>query len=98
MVKQTVGGEKFTNIAPSGYTVEWDESKCKACGACVEACNVFYALARTDGGKPSFKAELCHGCGVCIEKCPNGARKLIRDESARGLIPLDIDLAKELLG
>ena len=98
LVKQTVGGEKYTNMTPSGYAVEWDEEKCTACGTCVGVCNVFYALTQTNGGKPGLKAELCHGCGVCVEKCPNGARKLIRDESARGLIPLDIDLAKELLG
>jgi Pyruvate/2-oxoacid:ferredoxin oxidoreductase delta subunit len=98
LVKKTVGGEKYRIITPSGYLVEVDEDKCKACGTCVKACSVFYALSQTDGEKPACKVELCHGCGVCVEKCPNGARVLVRDKSATGLVPLDLDLAKEMLG
>ncbi len=83
-------------IIPSGYVVEVDEDKCVACGTCVKACNIFYALSQVDGEKPVYDVKSCKGCGVCVEKCPQGARTLVMDGS-KGL-PLDIDMAKERLG
>lgn len=88
--------DRVSIIIPSGYTVQVDEDKCVACGTCVKACNVFYALSQVDGEKPVYDVALCKGCGVCVEKCPQGARTMVLDES-KGL-PLDIDMAKERLG
>jgi NAD-dependent dihydropyrimidine dehydrogenase PreA subunit len=97
IVKQIAGGEKYTNIAPSGYTVRIDEAKCTGCGECVKACNIFCAITQEDGKKPVYHPELCKGCGVCVEKCPSGARELLWEAGAAGAIPLDLDIVREML-
>jgi len=89
------GGEELSNIIPSGYTVRHDESKCEQCGKCVETC-MFDAIERDEYGKPVYNREACMGCGLCVEHCREGARSLALDKD--GLLPLDIDLARELLG
>ncbi len=97
LVKSIAGGEKYSNIAPSGYRVSVDEEKCGGCGECIKACSVFGAVARGEDGKPRYDRSLCKGCGVCVEKCPAGARELVWDREAGGPIPLDLDIAKEML-
>lgn len=48
-----------------------DESKCIACGACVQFCE-YNALVRL-GKVVMLFPELCHGCGGCTIVCPQRA-------------------------
>ncbi|MHB8055949.1 MAG: 4Fe-4S binding protein, partial [Candidatus Aminicenantales bacterium] len=73
-------------LAPSGYVVSVDRSKCRGCGACVGLCP-FKAL-RMEGGKLIVDEMKCMGCGVCVSKCERDAPALVRDE--RKGVPLDI--------
>jgi len=58
----------------SGPEIVVIESRCIACGACVEAC----PLALPDGVTGGFAAERasCTACGACVEACPSEARQL----------------------
>jgi len=53
-----------------------DDSKCKACGTCVERCH-FGARSIKDG-KLAFDKDLCFGCGLCTSTCPNKAISLVQ--------------------
>ncbi|AKN29695.1 (4Fe-4S)-binding protein [Clostridium carboxidivorans P7] len=46
---------------------KFEESKCKACGACVKVCKAG-ALDKVEG-KTKFNEEKCLGCGKCINAC-----------------------------
>jgi len=89
------GGEELSNIIPSGYRVQYEESKCEQCGKCVETC-MFDAIAPDEYGKPVYNQEACMGCGLCVEHCQQEARSLELEKD--GLVPLDLDLAREILG
>ncbi|MBN2443876.1 MAG: 4Fe-4S binding protein [Spirochaetales bacterium] len=54
-------------LSPMGI----DETKCTACGKCVEACN-YNALALIKDSVLFFK-NLCHICGACTIVCPQNA-------------------------
>jgi len=53
-----------------------DETKCRACGTCVEICQ-FHAPQIVEREPGFFSAEinasLCKGCGTCASWCPSGA-------------------------
>jgi len=53
--------------------VKIDESKCDACGSCVEACPVD-ALTLKD--KAVVNEDECIDCGTCVDECPNEAIEL----------------------
>ncbi|NMM64989.1 4Fe-4S binding protein [Clostridium sp. P21] len=46
---------------------KFEESKCKACGACIKVCKSG-ALDKVDG-KTKVYSEKCLGCGKCINAC-----------------------------
>lgn len=87
------GGDTFSNMIPSGYSVVIDPAACVACGECERVC-IFGAA--TSGGTAVVDQALCMGCGLCVERCAGGARSLERDDS-KGY-PLDMDFIKEELG
>ena len=78
-------------LAPSGYSMQRDESKCKNCGKCAEAC-MFGAITFQDK-KLGFQYEKCMGCGVCASQCPRDAIALTLDPK-KG-IPMDVKLIAE---
>jgi ferredoxin len=96
LAQQIKGAQDICMYVPSGYIVEHDADKCELCGNCAAACH-FGAIEISDG-EYLYNPGRCYGCGLCVGKCENNALGLIYEESARGLIPLDIDLAKEILG
>ena len=96
LARKIKGGQDISMYVPSGYTVEYDAEKCKLCGTCARICN--FGAIEVSGGVRAYHPEKCYGCGLCVENCPNGALSLVYVESDKGLIPLDIDLAKEILG
>ena len=66
-------------IVSSNWIMDVDPSKCKGCGACVEACPVS-AIALVEDGEGGGKRRravrdetLCLGCGVCYSACKFGA-------------------------
>lgn len=72
-------------LVSSGYVSQLEETRCIACGACVQACP-FEAIALN--GQVTIDGTTCMGCGVCVAACPEGALSLVRDESKPA--PLEI--------
>jgi len=59
-----------------GYTVSVDESRCRGCGRCLQACPYQAISFRKNGlgGSHAVVDEaLCKGCGNCISVCPSDA-------------------------
>jgi len=50
-----------------------DETKCVACGICVEACRFRMIALAPDGGRKAVKCDLCDGEPACVRYCPQGA-------------------------
>ncbi|RJP32984.1 MAG: hypothetical protein C4536_04500 [Actinobacteria bacterium] len=96
MAQKIKGAQDISQYVPSGYTVEHDTAKCELCGTCVESCH--FGAIEIVGGIRVYHPEKCYGCELCVEKCSEGALSLVYKETDRGLIPLDIDLAREILG
>lgn len=96
LAQRIKGAQDIRMYAPSGYTVEHGVEACALCGSCAEACH--FGAIEFAGGERTYHPERCYGCGICVERCENGALSLVYEESGEGLIPLDIDLAKEILG
>lgn len=74
-------GKLKDGFAPSRYQAVVDPTKCKACGLCVENCNVHASSLKQypDGTTKAWvDPDICMGCGCCVVNCPNGARKLIQ--------------------
>jgi len=94
LAQKIKGAQDLCMYAPSGYKVEHDADMCDLCGACVEICN-FGAVEITDGALV-YHPERCYGCELCVERCARGALTLTLEEG--GLMPLDMDLVKEMLG
>ena len=70
--------------------LQWIESRCIACGLCLDACPR-NALSPAGEGL-SIDRALCEGCGTCAEACPSTALELmgrswrvieLADEAAR---------------
>ena len=63
----------------SARPIVYDETRCIACNACVETCQVDVLLPNAEKGKPpvvAFPGE-CYYCGCCVMACPmEGAIRL----------------------
>lgn len=94
LARKIKGGQDISMYAPSGYTAEHDAEKCGLCGACVTVCN--FDAVEIAGGVRVRHPERCCGCGLCVENCPRGALTLTVGEG--GLLPLDMDLVRDILG
>jgi NAD-dependent dihydropyrimidine dehydrogenase PreA subunit len=96
--KATLLSQKFDkNIkqySESGYSVNYDSSKCTLCGKCAEICP-FKAVSIKNGAY-LYDIKACMGCGLCVEHCPESALDLYRDPDK--LLPLDIELLKNEMG
>ena len=86
--------KNLSNIAPSGYSVAYDASKCKSCQKCGETC-MFKAIAFSPDNTRIYDSAACMGCGLCTEKCSQQALSLVRDQSKGD--PLDVDTLREKL-
>lgn len=93
LVRGIKGAEGISQYAPSGYKVAHDPGRCRGCGGCAEACH-FGAVEFGEGGR-AYRPEKCYGCELCVERCPEGALSLFLPED--GLLPLDLELAREML-
>ena len=62
-------------VTVSGAVCEVLESKCMACGSCIDACAYQAIEFRTtkQGKKATVNPVLCKGDGLCNAKCPTGA-------------------------
>lgn len=94
LVQKIKGAEDLSQYAASGYSVRWDEEKCKLCGDCRDTCN--FSAVEIKDEKRTYRMDACLGCELCVENCEQGALTLVWEEA--GLIPLDIDIVKEKLG
>jgi Fe-S-cluster-containing hydrogenase component 2 len=84
---------KLTMNAPSGYTVEFNEKKCKWHGNCADVCPVEAIKVDKTNKKWIYDKDVCLGCELCVEHCPEKALSIIRDSSKP--VPLDIDIVKK---
>jgi ferredoxin len=66
-------------VAKSPFVLQVDDSRCQACGSCLEACQ-FDAL--TMELTATVSERRCVGCGVCVPTCPEDALALIRRPNA----------------
>jgi len=94
IARKLTGGAPLTNVAPSGYRVVIDEDVCVECGQCSEICK-FGAMRRDAAGVRSYDFAECLGCGLCVEHCQAGGLRLEIDSDKS--LPLDLDLAREIL-
>jgi Pyruvate/2-oxoacid:ferredoxin oxidoreductase delta subunit len=62
-----------------------DESKCVACGACVDRC--LFDAREIIGGSLVTHSDRCIGCGLYVSTCPTHAITLI-DKDSKSLSPL----------
>jgi NAD-dependent dihydropyrimidine dehydrogenase PreA subunit len=58
-----------------------DDSKCKNCHKCIEACPVKYCIDGS-GDKIRINHDRCIGCGRCIDACSHRARFPLDDSEA----------------
>ncbi|PKL37234.1 MAG: hypothetical protein CVV44_16505 [Spirochaetae bacterium HGW-Spirochaetae-1] len=79
-----------TMTMKSGYSVKWDEKKCKKCGTCIKTCN--FGNIKLDKNGRIYDQKECMGCELCVEHCPNGALTLFIDKAKP--LPLDMDYVK----
>jgi indolepyruvate ferredoxin oxidoreductase alpha subunit len=56
-------------------TIVVDQSKCKGCGWCIEACE-YGAISLHPGTKKAIVCDMCNGDPVCIQWCPESALSL----------------------
>ncbi len=88
---QTAGGEKVSNMIPSGYLADFDESICSGCGTCEGVC-MFDAMKRRKDGTRDYEPSACMGCGLCMEHCTTGTIRM-RHDKTKGT-PLNLDLLR----
>jgi len=81
-------------IAPSGYSVDHDASRCRLCRQCSEVC-MFKAISFSPDNVRIYDRDVCMGCGLCAERCEQQALSLVRDQSKGD--PLDVDALREKL-
>ena len=64
----------------SDGVVHLDKSSCICCMKCAEACPFGAIYSHTDVDYP-IKCDMCGGQPQCVAKCPNGALRLIPEQS-----------------
>ena len=51
-------------------------SKCKHCGACIDACPML--CIEKENGRVYVDEKACMGCGLCLDECPHHAITLVK--------------------
>jgi len=73
-------------IVTEGMINQVDETLCRACGECENAC-IFEAISvkETSGGRQRAMVieALCQGCGMCNVACPTGAASVAHFKDAQ---------------
>jgi len=73
----------------SNYRALIDMNLCKACGVCLERCQMEAIVAESGGYR--VDSGRCIGCGLCATKCKPGAAKLLKKEKLT-VPPLNTEL------
>ncbi|MCU0848282.1 MAG: 4Fe-4S binding protein [Spirochaetes bacterium] len=84
--------KKLSMTAKSGYSVKFNESRCKWHGNCAEVCPMNAIKVNKTEKKFLYDREICIGCGLCLENCPEKALSFYRDPEKP--VPLDINIVK----
>jgi len=77
----------YNPVHTSNFIPVLDDSDCKGCGKCVNACPV-EALSLVSANSPEkkkkkkliFSEDKCLGCGVCIRTCSQKSLKMKQKE------------------
>ncbi|MDH7509158.1 MAG: 4Fe-4S binding protein [Methanomassiliicoccales archaeon] len=83
-----------------GLRIEIDKNLCRGCGACIKKNVCFVDAIHIENDSARIRQDLCKGCARCVEFCPNGAIKLIIEDSSfveasiRRIAPL-VDIESE---
>ncbi len=80
--------KSLSMTADSGYSINYDDDKCKKCNTCEKTCS-FDSITFNDNIR-KYDKEKCLGCGLCIESCPESALSQYIDSSKP--LPLDLDM------
>ena len=77
----------------SSFRVELDASKCKACGLCVNRCQMDALSMDKQGEAVRLDPDRCIGCGLCVTACPTQALSMVRkSENELRKVPLRSEL------
>ncbi len=70
------------SLTVEGVVSQVDESMCRGCGECVEACpyNAIELVDQDNKKVARVIAALCKGCGSCAVACPTGAASILNYE------------------
>jgi NAD-dependent dihydropyrimidine dehydrogenase PreA subunit len=85
--------KKLSMTIKSGYSVQFNEKKCKWHGTCAEVCPVEAIKVDKASRTWSYDRNTCIGCELCVESCPDKALKFYRDPDKP--VPLDLNIVKK---
>jgi len=76
-------------VVSSPFIVAHDRETCKACGVCVERCQMDAVAMK--GEEVVITMDRCIGCGLCVSTCPTKSLTLVRKpEEQQRYIPASI--------
>ena len=80
---------KPAEVVSSPFIVAYDAETCKACGVCVERCQMDAMAMKEE--EVEIDMDRCIGCGLCVSTCPTKSLTLERKpEKAQHYIPDDL--------
>lgn len=88
---------KPAEVVSSPFIVAYDADTCKACGVCVDRCQMEAMAMKEEAVE--IDLDRCIGCGLCVSTCPTKSLSLERKpEEAQHYIPSDLMEAHIRLG
>ena len=76
-------------VVSSPFIVAYDRETCKACGVCVDRCQMDAITMKEE--KVDINTDRCIGCGLCVSTCPTKSLTLVRKpEEQQRYIPASI--------
>lgn len=76
-------------VASSPFVAACDGETCKACGVCVDRCQMDAIAMKEE--QVTISMDRCIGCGLCVSTCPTKSLTLVRKpEEQQRYIPASI--------
>ncbi|MGO9311614.1 MAG: 4Fe-4S binding protein [Syntrophobacteraceae bacterium] len=88
---------KPASMASSPFFAAYNSENCKACGVCVDRCQM--EALKLEADEVGLDVDRCIGCGLCVSTCPAHSLTLVRKpQSEQQEVPKDIIDASIKLG